>query len=245
MSKRAAELFKKSRSAQLIEKAVALLFPSTCPVCAQPSDRYGSSPLCSSCWRTITPMKGNRCPVCALPLAGENTLRCVSCISREPAFCATYAYGLYDGALKEAIHSFKFQGAARLARPLGEFLCGLDIPEADYILPVPLTKKRLLERGYNQCLLLARRLSQGLAIPLKANLLQKKEETPVQATLKRTKRLTALEGAFRVTGSVEGARLILVDDVMTTGSTLRECARTLRDAGAGEIRVAVLARTVR
>jgi ComF family protein len=152
-------------------------------------------------------------------------------------------YGLYSGALAEAIHAFKFSGLKRLARPLGKLITELRIPLMDGIVPVPVSSRTLRERGFNQTLLLSRILSRHLAIPLQMNLLLKKRETLPQIGLGAKERGKNLRNAFEVTGKLNGQGIILLDDVMTTGATARECAKTLRKAGAGEVVVVTLARS--
>jgi ComF family protein len=136
----------------------------------------------------------------------------------------------------------KFSGIRRLARPLAELLNELPIPPMDGVVPVPLTRRTLRERGFNQTLLLARKLSQSRGIPLFMDTLVKKKDTPPQIGLSAKERVSNLRNAFSATGSAAGRKLILVDDVMTTGATVGECAKTLINAGAEEVLVVTLAR---
>jgi ComF family protein len=152
------------------------------------------------------------------------------------------SYGIYDGALSEAIHRMKFYGLRRLANPLGELLLELELPRCDGIVPVPLSKKGLWKREFNQSLLLARVISKRLDIPLCMDMLSKKRETPPQIGLDAKERMKNLKGAFEAKGNIKGLTLILFDDVMTTGATVRECSKTLIKAGAKEVIVLVLAR---
>lgn len=152
-------------------------------------------------------------------------------------------YGIYSGALAEAIHAFKFSGLKRLARPLGNLMTELRIPRMDGIVPVPVSTRTLRERGFNQTLLLSRILSRHLAIPLHMNLLLKKRETLPQIGLGAKERGRNLRGAFEVSRKLDRQGIILLDDVMTTGATVRECAKTLKKAGAGEVVVITLARS--
>jgi ComF family protein len=181
--------------------------------------------------------------ICASPLVSEHSRRCGECLRHPPPFSKVLNYGLYSGALAEAIHVFKFSGLKRLARPLGKLITELRIPRMDGIVPVPVSSRTLRERGFNQTLLLSRILSRHLAIPLQMNLLLKKRETLPQIGLGAKERGKNLRNAFEVTGKLTGQGIILLDDVMTTGATARECAKTLRKAGAGEVVVVTLARS--
>ncbi|MBE0425047.1 MAG: ComF family protein [Nitrospirae bacterium] len=152
------------------------------------------------------------------------------------------SYGLYDGVLAEAINQLKFYNVKRLLKPLGRLLLNFDLPEMDGLVPVPLSIRRLRERGFNQSLLIARVISKNIRIPLLMDTLLKVRETPPQTGLSAKERLLNLKNAFVVKGNVEGLRLFLVDDVMTTGATVTECSKQLLKAGAKEVVVLTLAR---
>jgi ComF family protein len=152
-------------------------------------------------------------------------------------------YGLYSDALSEAIHLLKFSGVKRLARPMARLLAELPIPHMDGIVPVPVTGKTLRERGFNQTLLMAKSLSKHLQIPLKIDILSKTKETRPQIGLGARERAVNLKNSFEVRDRLHKTRLLLVDDVMTTGATARECAKTLMKAGAAEVVVITLARS--
>jgi ComF family protein len=187
-------------------------------------------------------LPANVCGVCAKPLEVEGITKCGDCYAEKPFYSTVRTYALFTGAMKEAIHLFKFSGVRRLARPLAELFKEIDIPEADLIVPVPLTKKRLTERGFNQSLLLAKALSDFTKVPLSYDTLLKVKETPHQTTLSATERIKSLRNAFRADDSAEGKKIAVVDDVMTTGATLNECARALVKAGARDVFGIVAAR---
>jgi ComF family protein len=161
------------------------------------------------------------------------------------------AAGLYQEGLREAVHRFKFRGDLGLDRPLGELLAealsGQAAPgwRPDLVVPVPLHRRRLAERTYNQSLLLARAVARSWRVPVPARLLLRTRATPPQQGLSAEERRRNLRGAFALRQPLGGERVLLVDDVLTTGATARECARVLRDGGAGEVAVAVLARACR
>jgi ComF family protein len=152
------------------------------------------------------------------------------------------SFGLYDGALSSAIHIFKFQKIKRLAKPLGRLLLEFDLSGIDAIIPVPLSTKGLRERGFNQSLLLAKVVADSKKIPLVMDGLYKEKETRPQLGLSAKERAANLKGAFRAKGDFKGKKLLLVDDVMTTGATARECSKQLLKAGAETVVVLTLAR---
>ena len=163
-------------------------------------------------------------------------------MKQRPLFSKVLAYGIYEGALAAAIHQFKFYGLKRLAGPLGSILLKLDIPETDGIIAVPLSRRCLKERGFNQSLLLGRTISKATNVPLRLDVLFKKKETPPQIGLSSKERLLNLKDSFEVREDVQNLRLLLVDDVITTGATVTECAKELIGAGAAEVTVVALAR---
>jgi len=219
-----------------------LLFPSFCPVCKTPSGVHEHAPFCPSCWSGIVPYTGPRCAVCGRPFQSEHGKVCGECITKEPPFAKAFSYGLYEGPLEEAVKALKFSKIKRLSRPLGRLVASLPLPEADAIAAVPLSKKGLLQRGFNQSLLLGKELSKNSGLPLFPNALIKIKETMPQALLSRKERLTNLKGAFRAEGEASGKTFLLVDDVMTTGATLAECSKALLKAGAKEVYAVALAR---
>jgi ComF family protein len=164
---------------------------------------------------------------------------------------ACQAGGVYTGTLREIVHALKYQRRTSLARPLAAFLlerCGAVLEEADVVVPVPLHHSRQRQRGFNQAELLAR------ALPLPcANLLERVRATPSQTDLPAEKRRANVRGAFRLKREQSHAPApgrrpplipVLIDDVATTGATLSECARVLKEAGASEVRAVTIARAL-
>lgn len=221
--------------------------------------RYG---VCEACWEEVAPFTSSGCAICggAIPQrAAGARARCQACRDAAPPFAAVAAYGAYAGRLRELIHALKFHGRERLAGPLGRlaasglrssgFLGGAD---GSILVPVPLSRERLARRGYNQSDLIARALRRELGRetggrPEVVPALKKIVETAPQAGRSRSERLRSPAGAYALAGKarkrVDGRGVVLVDDVFTTGATAGECARVLAAAGAGEIIVAVVART--
>jgi ComF family protein len=221
-----------------------LLFPSECPVCRDPSDAHEYNPICAKCWSTISRYEGPSCAICGLPTVSEYTGLCAECVAKTPPFSKITCYGIYEGALKESIHLLKFNGIKRLAKPLGALLPELVKDEFDAVVPVPLHIKRLREREFNQSALLGHYLSKACNKPLLHDTLIKNHETSLQTAVSGKERRRNLRVAFSVKKNISGMRLLLVDDVITTGATVRECASTLSRAGAEEIKVVALARSM-
>ncbi|MFH1112792.1 MAG: ComF family protein [Pseudomonadota bacterium] len=154
----------------------------------------------------------------------------------------------YEGDLRKALIAFKYNGRLHLGNPLGQFLIEAfrthyaDSP-FDAIVPIPLHPKRLCSRGYNQVVILGERLSRASGVPLARTLLEKKENRPPQARLSRKERAVNVRGSFRVAGqgAIKGRRILLIDDVATTGATVTEAAKTMMRSGASRVDVLVLA----
>ena len=193
--------------------------------------------------------------------AGEN--RCGLCRRLEPPFARAVAYGSYDGGLRELIHLLKYEqvrpAAAVLGRMLAEAARGLDscwTRTPVMVVPVPLHARKLRQRGFNQSELIARaaikqdatKLGPGRdRLVLHPGILERRRETQSQTGLTRHQRRENIRGSFAVAkpGEVAGREILLVDDVFTTGTTVSECARVLRRAGASKIYVAIVARTLK
>jgi ComF family protein len=226
-----------------------LLLPSACAGCGALLRGRPATELCPRCLLGILPITPPHCPRCALPHAtegGENHL-CESCLRDPPPFAIVHASGLFDDGLRQLVHRFKYDGQFRLDHALGRLLAQ-SLPEAvaaDLIVPVPLHPGRLRERGYNQALLLAKVLGRRLGRPVPPRLLRRIRATPPQQGLTAEARRRNLKGAFALTAELQGERVLLVDDVLTTGATVRECSRVLLGGGVGEVQVAVLARAGR
>lgn len=226
----------------ILSKFFDLFYPSKCPSCNQKTDSYKYSPFCHNCWGKIIKYTGPSCKICALPVSSKYAIICERCIKRPPPFSKVVSYGLYNSVLAEAINQFKFYSNKKLSKSLAELILELDLPQMDGIIPVPLSKKTLLERGFNQSLLIAKQLSKRLNIPLYSDKLIKIKDTPSQVGLSAKERYSNLNGAFKVKGNVNNLKLFLLDDVFTTGATVTECSKELLKAGAKEIIVIVIAR---
>jgi len=224
-----------------------LLLPPVCPGCGQ--DGPGSILLCRVCRQHIEQLPRGRCICCALPFsAAPGAHRCGDCLKSPPAFDRVFAAGLYRGLLRDLIHRFKYQGDAELDMLLGRMLrksIGRQGPW-DLLVAVPLCRSRLRQRGYNQARLLGKVLSKALEVELAApGALTRVRDTRPLEGLGAPERRQVLKGAFVAGPQVRGRRILLVDDVMTSGATVREICTLLGDAGASAVSVAVVARTPR
>jgi ComF family protein len=195
------------------------------------------------CWSAIEEMDGgHKCSRCASALVSEEATLCGDCMINPPRFRKAICFGPYEDPLREAIHQLKFKSIKRLAKPLGRLLTTLPLPEADVIIPVPVGLKSLRLRGFNHAFYIAKELSMYTGLPVEGRVLYKKKETPPQVGLSAIARKINLRGAFGMREKLSGDRVLLVDDVITTGSTMNECAKTLRKAGASEVIAVSLAR---
>lgn len=227
------------------------ILPPACPLCGAETPGLKTGRLCPRCLAGITPLASPHCPRCALPYPAEtgSDHLCEGCLREAPPFAAVAAAGIYTGALRDAVHRFKYQDAVHLDLPLSLLLREavermLPAFSPDLIVPVPLHPEKIRKRTYNQALLIARRLGKK-RISVPAALLIRTRPTPPQQGLAARQRRRNLQGAFALGASVKGKRILLVDDVLTTGATARECAGVLLDGGAEEVAVAVLARAAR
>ena len=233
------------KSVRMVRFLLDSFLPDGCPLCGDPVPVDGTGGMfCKNCLLTMQFIHGNPCPVCGGDINGIFS-KCPDCMA-SPArpWKRGYAVFRYNEGAAEAVRLFKYGGNVSLARPFGRLLAGvIEKPERyDAIVPVPLHWFRFLQRGYNQSVLLGEELSRRTGIPLVRGLARVRN-TKHQAFLEKEERMKNIRGAFRVRNpeTVKGCRLLLIDDVMTTGSTLAECAGLLTDAGAS-VDVAVIAR---
>lgn len=237
-----------TRLCRALAASMDLLLPPACLLCGQllptgPEEQF----FCRDCLAAMVPLQPGHCRCCVQPFQStiSNHL-CGTCLKRPPSFSIVHAAGLYQGSLKEAVHKLKYRNQLTLAKPLGQLL-GKSVAAAesfapDLIIPVPLHPSRLRQRGYNQALEVARPIAQQLAAPLVTTLLQRSRNTPQQQGLSAIERRSNLRNAFTLSSEAQALRILLVDDVMTTGETVRECCRTLLAGGANEVQVAVVGR---
>jgi ComF family protein len=221
----------------------SLLYPPSCLLCGARGTQ--DLDLCSGCLSAL-PIIEVACQRCALPLTGKGSGRlCGHCQQQPPAFDRSISLFRYQPPVAGLIQQLKFNGRLAIARSLGELLAQRvssvhPLPEA--VLPVPLHATRLRERGFNQALELARPLAHALKLPLLTQHCQRTRATTAQTSLSAKQRRKNIRGVFQVVKPLPARRIAIVDDVMTTGQTVNELARTLRKAGVTQVDVWVCAR---
>lgn len=229
-----------------------VLFPHVCMLCGEAAPNHGVG-LCAGCYGRIVKITGPVCTRCGALFTsphGGNHL-CGDCITHRGHYDCARSAGLYAGELRSAIQQFKFKRRSMLAEPLAALAAGNCDPIGPHrgyaaLVPVPLHPYRLRYRGYNQALLLALRLGRQWNLSVERDYLRRINWHVSQTSLSRSERRRAVRGAFtcrcfRYTGK----RLLLIDDVFTSGATVDECARTLKRYGAAAVDVLTVARTLK
>lgn len=230
-----------------------LFFPPLCHACKSFIPEAGEIFLCADCLERIGFIASPLCTVCGAPFATDNGTdhTCGACTVNAPSFTCRSA-AVLAGPLQELIHRFKYGGRVQLGHPLGLLaasalasFCAEAAP--DLVIPVPLHKKRLRERGYNQSQLIGNVLRKKLALRQEVGNLCRVRWTEPQTTLDAKDRVDNVRGAFAVCDAkrLKGKRVLLVDDVLTTGSTMRACAEALHEAEVAAIFAVTVARGVR
>lgn len=227
-----------------------LLWPPRCCACDALLTEPASSShdlFCGECVESLIFNASPKCPRCALPYEGVGPDHlCAECLKTPPPFERAEAVYEYGGAAADVVLRLKYGGMTLPARPMGRLMAdrGRDYGGVDLIVPVPLFPKRLRKRGFNQSALLAREMGRRLRVPVNTSALRRIRDTVPQAGLSREHRLENIRGAFslRKPASVSGRRILLVDDVVTTGTTVREAARVLTKGGAVSVTVVAFAR---
>ncbi|WP_153145583.1 ComF family protein [Dechloromonas sp. H13] len=217
------------------------ILPGTCLLCA--ADSSGAL-LCAECETDLPIPPDATCPQCGV----ETTLgeRCGACLKDPPAFNRTIALFRYEFPVDRLIQALKYGHQLPLANWFGQGLSEKIVAtEHDLLLPLPLHPSRLASRGFNQAVEIARTISRLRNIPISVDHLTRIRATSPQAALPLKERPRNVRGAFECSADLGGRRVLLVDDVMTSGSTLRECARILKMHGAAEVTLAIAARALR
>ena len=221
-------------------EALRIVLPSSCVACGtQLPWRDRTASCCGDCWRSLPRIDRPKCRSCALPLsAGDpsGTSLCIGCAADPLPLDWCEAWGEYRGGLEPVLHAFKFERHDFLAGALASLLAAtLRDRDFDAIVPVPMHPKRQRRRGYNQAELLARALGEEIGIECRTDLLRKDVEKATQSTLARKDRADNVRGVFQAGDRAHGLRILVVDDICTTGQTLRACAQELRRAGATRV----------
>jgi ComF family protein len=242
---------------QLGRETARIVLHASCVVCGGELPwRARTDSCCGECWRSLPLIAGAKCQSCAQPFASGDVAaaRCIGCMTDPLPVGWTDAWGHYRGALERVLHAFKFQrhdwfsepfaDALRelvLARGDAAFDAAFDAP-FDAVVPVPMSRAKLRRRGYNQAELLGRALARRLGLRCDTAILAKRLERRTQSTLDKAQRAANVRGAFAASARGKSKSILLVDDVCTTGETLRACASALLAAGAARVCAVVVAK---
>ncbi len=230
---------------KILNSTLDIIFPRRCPVCDDAVDVHGAL-ICRGCAGDFNRIRDPYCLKCGRPLFDETQRLCDECKTRKHDFVRGRAVFEYDEALKESIYRYKYGGRREyadyygriMADTLGDWIRSL---KPDALIPVPVHKKRLRERGYNQAQLLSRKLSELLDIPTYSDILTRTEDTRVQKGLNARERQNNLKKALKINCDVVKLKnIIVIDDIYTTGSTIDAAASCFKDIGVTEVYFAVL-----
>jgi competence protein ComFC len=245
-----------SPARRVVDSLLNLVFPESCLVCSAPISRLRDRGVCEPCWQKALRLRltGSFCPSCGLPYRSfepEPGHLCGVCSLQLPPFSGARAFGCYGAELSRIIQAFKFDGRRNLVKLLAPllastFLESWTLEDVDLIVPVPLHPKRRRKRGYNQAALLAHELGHLLGLPSRERVLLRVLATPPQVGLSDTDRARNVKHAFRCVrpDAVRNRRILLIDDVMTTGATLASASESLMAAGAMRVCGLTVARAV-
>ena len=237
------------RTLEPLRAVASLFYPALCAICHAPVPR--GDYICQNCLDKAPRIVAPFCAKCSEPFPGaiDGVFTCANCANRTLGFDAAVSAYRSRGVVRFIVLQFKYNRQLQLRHPIAEWLEeAMNDPRLrprrfDLVVPVPLHPARLRERGFNQAELLAKILAQKINIPL-SRALERIRYTTTQTAFDRVERMENLRGAFRLRKKigVRGLHLLLVDDILTTGSTLSECARVLRDAGAQSVYAVTAAR---
>jgi ComF family protein len=240
-----------SALSNLGRQALRIVLPSACVVCENElpwRDRVAS--CCAECWKALPKIANAKCTSCAQPAPVADLLefRCLGCEADPLPVDWCDAWGEYRGGLERLLHALKFQRHDFLDDALASLLEDAIRVRGDVafdaIAAIPMSRKRERRRGYNQAELLARALGTRLGIPCDMNLLTRKGERATQSLLPKRERAANVRGAFAASPFAKGKSILIVDDICTTGETLRACAQALRAANASRVCAVVVAKAV-
>lgn len=234
------QLSRDYRRLHLLWKILDWIYPPRCATCGKWGERW-----CITCQRTVKPIvQSDICPLCGMPQAEAEM--CAECTTYQPVYTALRSWGNYEGTLRSAIHRLKYHSdiglSESLAKPLIELLHDLNW-QVDLVTAVPLSRQRQRQRGYNQAALLARWIGLSTGVPYEPKILIRLKDTSSQVGLHAHQRRENVAGAFQARSSgVSGKRVLIIDDVTTTGATMQACAQALLNAGSAQIYGLTLAR---
>jgi len=235
-----------------LDAVAGFFYPENCQLCLNARATPDEGFVCSRCWQGVRFVVAPFCERCGLPFQGDITTKfeCGNCREMELHFESARAAVVANGVVLEAIHRYKYNQAVWFEPFLADLLCRPAVPALlggwDVIVPVPLHPLKEREREFNQAERLASRLSRATGIPLNARLVERRAFTRTQTLLTRAERAANMRAAFAIRRGVKlnGERIVLVDDVLTTGATTSACAKALLAAGAGKVCVWTVARGI-
>lgn len=231
----------------LLYAVLDFALPARCAGCGAIVDEVNS--FCPECWKQIEFLGTGGCERCGMPLQATDAEHCGACLARPPRMARIRAAVAYDDLTRGLVLRLKYGRKVALARAMARYMAPLldPLPPGSLLVPVPLHRRRLWQRGFNQAGIIAKELSKRLGTPVESAALRRIKRTPSLKGLSRLQRRRTVAGAFRANEGLElgGRTVVLVDDVFTTGSTANSCARVLQRAGAERVEFVSFARVVR
>jgi ComF family protein len=226
-----------------IDFALDFALPPRCPGCGLIVARDHS--FCTPCWMQLDFLTAAGCAQCGIPMGVLDGLSCARCLAEPPFFDAMHAAVIYGAVSRRVVLSLKYARRPGVARTIAELMVPrLTIDRGAILIPVPLHRWRLWNRGFNQSLALARQIATLTGVPVAGELLVRRRATPVLRGMNPAQRRAAVNAAFAVNGRLDDAHVYLVDDVITTGATTNACARALKRAGAARVTILGWARVI-
>lgn len=232
---------------QAVRWALDFALPPRCGGCGTIVEQVHS--FCADCWKQLEFLGDSGCSTCGLPLEPTDADLCAICLARPPRIDRTRAAVAYDDISRSLVLRLKYGRKVALARTMSRYMAPLiaSVPPDSILVPVPLHRGRLWQRGFNQSVLVARELARATGLRIKPRALSRVKHTPPLKGLTALQRRRTVAGAFRVRepAALIGRTVVLVDDVLTTGSTANACARALKKAGAERVELLAWTRVVR
>lgn len=236
----------------MLQRILNLVFPPQCLICDGRVAKHGA--LCSKCWQSVRFISDPMCDACGLPFEfdiGSHAL-CADCLHTRPLYARARAAFLYDEKSSRLITRFKYSDQIQLAKIYGEWLSSAGrelLANTDFLIPVPLHYWRFVQRRFNQSAMLAGEISKNTGITHLPNAIKRTRHTKQQTGLTKTQREENVKGAFIIEShhqvAIKGKNILLIDDVITTGSTIEQCTKALIKSGVAQVNVLTLARAGR